>query len=185
MRATRLFALLVLLPLSASAATDESDDWKLIGGVLALVQEIVHLAAHSPDPQAAQKGIDAMLAGEDSRANRIASGVMDEVIQEIPAEHRGSFLSIGRDLLVLARREQARAAAQAPAPAGASTQIAMQARRELHAMGLRYWDEQQFAEARKRGDRIAVELFLAAQGLPRAAADPGTAATPRNPPPAR
>lgn len=182
MRLARLFALLVLLPASVSAASEEAEDWKLIGGVLALVQEIVHLAAHSPDPQAAQKGVDALLAGGNARANRIAAGVMEEVMQEIPPEHRGTFLSIGRDLLTLARREQARAAAQAPADA--STQTALQARRDLHAMGLRYWDEQQFAEARKRGDRIAVELFLAAQGLQGHAA-PGAAPAPRNPPPAR
>jgi hypothetical protein len=178
MRATRLFALLVLLPLSVSAASEDAEDWKLIGGVLALVQQIVHLTAHSPDPQAAQKGVDAILAGENAQANRMAAGVMNEVMQEIPPEHRGTFLSIGRDLLTLARRDQARAAAQAPADA--STQIALQARRDLHAMGLRYWDEQQFAEARKRGDRIAVDLFLAAQGLQGQAAP-----APRNPPPAR
>jgi hypothetical protein len=32
-------------------------------------------------------------------------------------------------------------------------------------MGLRYWDEQQFLEAVRRGDRIAIDLFLAARGL--------------------
>ena len=32
-------------------------------------------------------------------------------------------------------------------------------------MGLCYWDEQQYEEAVKRGDRIAVELFLAGKGL--------------------
>jgi len=184
MRATRLFALLVLLPLSVSAASEDAEDWRLIGGVLALVQEIVHLAAHSPDPQAAQKGVDAMLGGDNARANRIASGVMEEVMQEIPPEHRSTFLSIGRDLLTLARREQARAAAQAPRAADPSTQAALQARRDLHAMGLRYWDEQQFAEARKRGDRIAVDLFLAAQGV-EAGAAPGPAPSPRNLLPAR
>jgi hypothetical protein len=182
MRVARLFALLVLLPLSVSAATEDAEDWKLIGGVLALVQEMVHLAAHSPDAQAAQKGVDAMLGGGNARANRIASGVMEEVMQEIPPEHRGAFLSIGRDLLTLARREQARAAVQAPAHA--SIQIALQARRDLHAMGLRYWDEQQFAAARKRGDRIAVDLFVAAQGL-RADAAAGIGPAPSNPLPAR
>ena len=182
MRAIRLFAVLFLLPMSASATSEDANDWKLIGGVLALVQEIVHLAANSPDPKAAQKGIDAMLAGENARANRIASGVMEEVMQEIPTEHRSTFISIGRDLLTLARREQARAALEAPVAADASTQAALQARKELHAMGLRYWDEQQFAEARKRGDRIAVELFLAAQSVGAAAA-PGAA--PRSPLPAR
>ena len=177
MRAIRLFAALLLLPLSASASSEDAEDWKLIGGVLALVQQIVHLAAHSPNPNAAQKGVDAILAGENGQANRIASGVMEEVMQEVPPEHRSAFISIGRDLLTLARREQARAAMHPPLAVDASREAALQARRELHAMGLRYWDEQQFAEAVKRGDRIAVDLYRAAQGL--------AAAAPRNPLPAR
>ncbi len=165
MRATRLFALLLLLPLSASATSEEADDWKLIGGMLALMQQVIHLAANSPDPAAAQKGVDAMLSGQNAQANRIAAGVLDEVLQDLPAEQRGAFVAIGSDLLTLARRDQARAAAQPAVVPEPSVSDAMQARKELHAMGLRYWDEQQFLEAVRRGDRIAVELFLAARGL--------------------
>ena len=164
MRASRLFAVLLLLPFSACAASDDADDWKMIGGVLALVQQIVHLAANSPDPNAAQQGVDAILSGQDARANRIASGVLDEVLQDLPAEQRGTFVAIGRDLLTLARRERERAAA-APATERAAPPDPVRARKELHAMGLKYWDEQQFLEAARRGDRIAVELFLAARGL--------------------
>ena len=164
MRVARLFVVLFLLPLSASAASGEVDDWNFIGGVLALVQQIVHLAANSPDPNAAQKGVDAILSGQDARANRIASGVLDDVLQDVPAEQRGAFVAIGRDLLVLARRERERAAA-APAAESNAQANALLARRELHAMGLKYWDEKQFLEAVRRGDRIAVELFLAAGGL--------------------
>ena len=178
MRAIRLFAVLVLLPLPASAASEDAEDAKLIGGILALVQQIVHAAAHSPDPQAAQKGVDAILGGESAQANRIASGVMEEVMQDIPSSQRDAFVSIGRDLLVLARREQARAPAPVPAAGELSLDSALRARRELHAMGLTYWNEKQFAEAVKRGDRIAVDLYIAAQGL-------AAAASPRNPPPAR
>lgn len=179
MRIGRLFVVLLLLPLSASAASaasEDAEDWKLIGGILALVQQVVHAAAHSPDPQAAQKGVDTILGGENAQANRIASGVMEEVMQDIPPSQRDAFVSIGRDLLVLARREQARA--PDPATGQWSLESALRARRELHAMGLTYWDEKQFADAVKRGDRIAVDLYLAAQGLP-------AAALPRNPPPAR
>lgn len=172
MRVTRLFALLLLLPLSASASSEEADEWKLIGGMLALVQQVIHQAANSPDPSAAQRSMDAMLSGENAQANRIVAGVLDEVLQDLPTEHRGAFVAIGRDLLTLARREQARAAAQ-PAAAAPQPSVndAMQARKELHAMGLRYWDEQQFLEAVRRGDRIAVDLFLAGRGLP---AKPGS-----------
>lgn len=178
MRIARLLVVFLLLPLPASAGSEEAEDWKLIGGVLALVQQIVHLAAHSPDPQAARKGVDAILSGRDGKANRIAAGVMEEVMQEIPPEQRSAFVAIGRDLLILARREQARSAASPPIGSDASRDAAMQARRELHAMGLRYWDERQFTEAVKRGDRIAVELYKAAQGL-------ASVTSPRNPLPAR
>ncbi|MFY9315736.1 MAG: hypothetical protein WAO95_09265 [Burkholderiales bacterium] len=74
-------------------------------------------------------------------------------------------MAIGRDLLTLARREQARVATQPPAAAAPSRHDALQARKERHAMGLRYWDEQQFLEAARRGDRIAVDLFITARGL--------------------
>jgi hypothetical protein len=179
MRVARWLVLLLVLPLPASAATaEDAEDWRLIGGVLALVQQIVHLAAHSPDPQAAQKSVDAILAGQDVRANRIAARVMDEAMQDVPAEQRGVFLAIGRDLLALARREQSRSTVAAPLEAEAARNAAIQARRDLHAMGLRYWDERQYAEALRRGDRIAVDLFNAAQGLP-------SSVLPRNPPPTR
>jgi len=175
MRAASLLVVLFLLPVPASAGSDDADDWKLGGGVLSLVQQIVHLAAHSPDPAAAQKGVDAMLAGENPQANRIASGVMEEIMQDVPPSQRSAFVSIGRDLLILARREQARAGSL-PAPAAAVDPV--QARKDLQAMGLRYWDEQQFLEAVRRGDRIAVDLYLAAKGLQ--GTDPA-----RNLPPAR
>jgi len=172
MRALRvLVPILVLIAAPARASVDEdADEWLLFGRVLALVQPVVHLAARSPDPQAAQKAIDAMLAGQNAEANRIAAGLFDEMMADVPLEHRAAFASIGRDVLVIARREQARAAAQ-PQP-DVSAERAIEARKELHAMGLRYWDEQQFLEAARRGDAIAVELYLAARGL-------------RNPPAAR
>ena len=174
MRVARLFAVLLLLPpLTAAAASEDAEDWRLIGGVLTLVQQIVHLAANSPDPNAAQKGVDAILSGQNAQANRIASGVLEEVLQDVPAEQRGSFVAIGRDLLTLARRERERTAAL-PVPERSAQTDPIQARKDLQAMGLKYWDEQQFLEAVRRGDRIAVDLYLAAKGLEA-----------RNPPPAR
>ena len=112
----RLLALLLLLPMSATAS-EEAEDWKLIGGALALVQQIVHLAAHSPDPEAAKRGVDRMLSGENAEANRIASVLLGDILQEVPPEHRSAFVAIGRDLLMLARREQARAAENCARPA--------------------------------------------------------------------
>lgn len=146
----------------AYAAVDDADDWAMFSRILALVQPIVHLAAHSPDPQAAQKAMDAVLAGRDPRANRIASDLLEEALADIPPEHRPLIRSIGRDMLILARRQQAHAEAGL---SDDTVERAIRARKELHAMGLRYWDEQQFREAQARGDTIAVELFLAARGF--------------------
>ncbi len=178
MRAKPMLALAAILAMVASPAraAGDADDWRLIGGMLALVQQVVHLAANSPDPGAAQKRVDGMLSGEDAQANRMAAGVMDEVLQDVPADQRGAFVAIGRDLLTLARRERARAAAE-PAPLRAESDP-VQARKDLQAMGLSYWDEKQFLDAVRRGDRIAVDLFLAGRGLQSAGAT-------GNPPPAR
>ena len=165
MRAIRVLAVAALLGAPAAYAADDADDWKLIGGILALVQQVVHQAATSPDPAAAQQSVEAILSGGNEQANRVAAGILDEVLQDVPAEQRGTFVAIGRDLLTLARRDQARAAAQPQAVAEQGRYDALHARKELHAMGLRYWDEQQFLEAVRRGDRLAVDLFLAARGL--------------------
>jgi hypothetical protein len=179
MRSIRVIAIAACLSLPASAAraADDADDWRLIGGVLALVQQVVHLAANSPDPGAAGKRVEGILSGEDAHANRMAAGVLDEVLQDVPAEQRGVFVAIGRDLLTLARRERAKAAAE-PAGGTLSQTDPVQARKELQAMGLSYWDERQFLEAARRGDRIAVDLFLAGRGLQ-------SAGPTGNPPPAR
>jgi hypothetical protein len=152
---------------TTARAADDADDWKLIGGILVLVQQVVHQAANSPDPTAAQQSVNLILSGSNEQANRVAAGVLDEVLQDVPAEQRGTFVAIGRDLLTLARRDQARAAAQPQAAEEPALDEALHARKELNAMGLRYWDEQQFLEAVRRGDRIAVDLFLAARGLQR------------------
>lgn len=175
LRTFRTAALLLVLPLHAAAAPAEDDDWKMMGGIVSLMQQLVSLAVHSPDPAAAKKGMDDVLAGRNAEANRIAGDLMSEITADVPAEHRGAFVALGRDLLVLARREKERADAQAalqparPAIPGISgeprVEDAIRARKELQAMGLRYWDEKQFLEAVRRGDRIAVDLYLLAQGL--------------------
>jgi hypothetical protein len=165
MHAIRVLTVAALLGAPAAHAADDADDWKLIGGILALVQQVVHQAATSADPAAAQKSVDVILSGGNEQANRIAAGVADEMLQDMPAAQRGVVVALGRDLLTLARRDQARAAAQPQAAVEPSRDDALQARKELHAMGLRYWDEQQFLEAVRRADRIAVDLFLAARGL--------------------
>lgn len=53
-------------------------------------------------------------------------------------------------------------AAPAAAPADGQASVAVQARKDLSAMGLTYFSQDQFVEAAKRGDRLACELFLRA-----------------------
>jgi hypothetical protein len=170
MRAIRLAVPILVLALAAgpARAADEAEDWALFGRMLALVHAFVRLAAQSPDPQTMQKEIDGLLSGENAEANRAASGLLDEMLGDMPAEQRGLFSAIGRDVLTIARREQARAAAL---PDPASAERALQARKDLHVMGLRYHDAGQFLDAVKRDDALAVELFVRARGVNLAARD--------------
>lgn len=46
-----------------------------------------------------------------------------------------------------------------------STGAAITARKELHAMGLQYFSQDQFVAAVKRGDQLAVNLFVTAGGV--------------------
>lgn len=162
MRRSLTCALLAAASLACvpAQANEDAEDWRMFGNVLALVQQFIRAAAESPDPQVAQKSMDSVLAGKNSEANRVASEVLSEVLREMPAEQRGTFTSIARDVLTIARRENLRV------PSERQTDDALRARKDLHAMGLRYWDEQQYEEAVKRGDRIAIELYQAGKGIP-------------------
>ncbi|MCX7961646.1 MAG: hypothetical protein N2653_08750 [Burkholderiales bacterium] len=154
-------AALAAAALAAAAparSTEEADETRLFGAVLALVAQFVRAAA-APGPEAARRHVDEILAGRNSEANRAAGELFAELAKEVQPEHRGTLAAIAKDLLAIARREQARA------PADVARERAIAARKELHAMGLRYWDEQQYREALARGDRIAVELFEAAGAL--------------------
>jgi len=158
-----LISLLLLSPAVASAgAASDADDAKLVASMLALVQQVVRLAAQSPDPQTMRKGIDGMLSGENADANRFAAVLLGEILRDLPLEHQATIASIGRDLLAVARRDMARAAAQ---PGAEFAERALQARRDLHAMGLRYYDRGQFLEAVTRDDALAVELYVRARGV--------------------
>jgi hypothetical protein len=166
----RLAVPILILALAAgpARATGEADDWATFGRMLALVGAFVRLAAESPDPRAMQKGVDAILAGENAEVNRAASGLLEEMLADMPPEQRGLAAAIGRDVLTIARREQARAAAL---PGPAQPEGALQARKDLNAMGLRYHDATQFLEAVKRDDALAVELYVLGRGVNLSARD--------------
>lgn len=170
MRVIRLLVPILALALAAAPAraAEEAADWAVSGKLLTLVHAFVRLAAQSPDPQAMQKGMDAILSGENAEVNRAAAGLLDEMLADMPPEQRALFLAIGRDALTIARREQARAAAL---PGADAQEQALQARKDLHAMGLRYHDAGQFLEAVRRDDALAVELFVRARGVNLSARD--------------
>ena len=109
MRSIRVvMTLLAMIASCAHADVDDAEDRALLSGVLALLQPIVHLAAHSPDPQAARRAVDAMLAGRNEEANRIAAGVLDGMLSDAAPEHRPALRAIGRDLFVILRRQRER-----------------------------------------------------------------------------
>jgi hypothetical protein len=150
-----------LLAAAPARSTENADDSRFFGAVLALVQQFVRAAAASPEPDAVRRHMDEVLAGRNAEANRAAGELFSELMTEVPPEHRATLAAIAKDLLAIARREQART------PAEDARERAIAARKELHAMGLRYWDEQQYREALARGDRIAAELFEAAGAVRR------------------
>ncbi len=151
----------------AAQAAEADDDWKMFGGILSLVQSFVHIAATTDDPQAMQRNFDGLLAGRNPEANRIVGELMGEMMEDMPQQYRGTIHALARDVLTIARRENARAATQGLAPAGAqeSRESIIQARKDLTAMGLRYYDAEQYRDAVRRGDALAVELFVAARGV--------------------
>lgn len=165
-----LLAALALAAGQAHAAVDDAEDWQFFGRVLSLVQSVVHSAAQSDDPRAMDKSIGSLLSGENADANRIAKDLLDDTAEDIPPAYRGVARSLANDLAVLARKEQARRE-RALAGSFRGHESALQARKDLTAMGLRYYDSSQFLEAIRREDVLAAELFLAGRGVDPSAKD--------------
>jgi hypothetical protein len=131
------------------------------GHMLTLMQVFVRLAGQSDDPAAGMKAMDDVLAGRNAQANEAAAGLFKEITADMPVEHRTKIASIAGDVLGLARRDLAKA----PAQASLSTDASLQARKDLTAMGLRYFDAKDYLEAVKRDDALAVELFITGRGV--------------------
>lgn len=147
MKLVCLLALALVLPALPAAAAPEDDD-RALGHMLTLVQSVVRIAARSETPQESLRGFDELLAGRNAEVNRAVMGLFDEMTAEMSARNRDRVASIGRDLASLGRNNKQ-----------------LQARKDLNAMGLRYYDEQQFLDAARRGDALAVELFIAGGGI--------------------
>jgi hypothetical protein len=168
--ARALLLLPLLLPMAPANAAVEDDGWPAFGHALTLVQMFVRIAAQSSDPNASLKAMDDVLAGRNTEANRAMAGILEEATADMPADHRAKVASIGRDLAALARKEAGKpridgvSADRAPVESERSAR-SLQARKDLNAMGLRYFDASQYLDAVKRDDALAVELFILGEGV--------------------
>lgn len=161
---TLLVGALLVPALPAQAA---EEDWPAFGHALALVHLFVRIAAESETPQQSLKAIDDVLLGRNPAANEAVAGVLREALVDVPREHRSTIAAIGRDLASLARKNLRKSGA-------AESSISLnplQARKDLNAMGLSYYDSKQFLDAVKRNDVLAVELYIAGRGVDLASRD--------------
>ena len=172
-------ARLLLLPLFVMAvpacatppepAPVEEEGWSAFGHALTLAQVFMRIAAQSENPE---QGFDDVLAGRSTEANRAIAGLLEEATADMPSQYRERVAAIGKDIASVARKQAARpAAASAAGSAQASPTDALQARKDLTAMGLRYHDPNDFLDAVKRDDALAVELFIVGRGVNLASKD--------------
>jgi ankyrin repeat protein len=110
--------------------------------------------------------MDDVLAGRNAQANQAAAGLLHEITADMPSAQRQQMASIAGDVLGLARRDLGKAPSET-----VSTDKSLQARKDLNAMGLRYFDAKDYLEAVKRDDALAVELFIAGRGVNLASRD--------------
>jgi hypothetical protein len=162
--ALALALLLPLVPACATAPTptppptaQEEEGWKAFGHALTLAQVLMGIAARSENPE---QGFDDVLAGRSTEANRAMAGLLEEATADMPSEYRSRVASIGQDIASLARKQVGK-----PVSTAASADRALQARKDLTAMGLKYHDTNEFLEAVKRDDALAVELFIQGRGV--------------------
>lgn len=172
-------ARLLLLPIFVMAvpacatppepAPVEEEGWSAFGHALTLAQVFMRIAAQSENPE---QGFDDVLAGRSTEANRAIAGLLEEATADMPSQYRDRVAAIGKDIASVARKQAARpAAASAAGSAQASPTDALQARKDLTAMGLRYHDPNDFLDAVKRDDALAVELFIVGRGVNLASKD--------------
>jgi len=156
--AAALGAAAVLAP--AHAADPAADDWSTFSRFLSILQVVMQSAAKD-DGKQSQQAVEDILAGRNAEANELAK----ELFSDVPAAEREKMLSIGRSLLALQQRQAVEARRLG------DDASAIRARKDLADMGLTYHDKQQFLDAVKRGDVIAVRLFIVGRGVDPGAAD--------------
>lgn len=137
-------------------STTIQSDWATFGKLLSVVHVLMQASEKSGgDPKAVQQAMDDILSGRNADANALAL----EIFGEVPAQEREKMLSIGRSMAAMSQR-------QAVTEARTSVDVgAIQARKDLTAIGLVYHDRTQFLEAVKRNDVLAAQLFIAGRGV--------------------
>jgi hypothetical protein len=160
MKLLRVFAALSFAFSAATAQAAEMDDWTTFGHMLSLVQGFLQLSAQSGgDARQVEKHVDGLLSGKNADANKLA----EEMFGDMPGAQRSQALGLVRSLAALGQ-QQAQVERR-----HAQESDAIQARKDLAGMGLSYFDRQQFLDAVKRNDRLAVQLYLGGKGVdPRA-----------------
>src|SRR4051812_44749229 len=146
---------LAVLPISVRAA-DDAQDWTAFGHVLTLLQTAMRIGANPYPDQAMAE----LLAGRNPEANQAIASLFAEATAEMPAEYRDRVAAMGREMASLALKNPVSSTADT-----LSVQRSLQARKDLNAMGLRYYDQSQFLDAVKRNDELATELYIAARGV--------------------
>ena len=156
MKSLRYILLATLAVALPAHAADDEMDWTAFGHVLTLIQNVVRIGTQ-PYPDQAMADL---LGGRNHEANQAIASLFAGATAEMPPEYRDRVASIGRDILGYVAKNPVTSTVDAM-----STDRSLQARKDLNAMGLRYYDEGQFLDAVKRSDQLAVQLFIASRGV--------------------
>src|SRR3954470_5215245 len=158
MKLTRTLFIVSMLAAAvpARAASNDDPDWTAFGHMLTLMQTFVRIGAQ-PNPDQA---LADLLAGRNPEANQAIASLFAGATAEMPPEYRDRVASLGREMASLALKNPISSTADTM-----SVQRSLQARKDLTALGLRYYDEGQYLEAVKRNDQLATELFIAGRGV--------------------
>ena len=150
------FAAALLVGTAHGQSTTIQTDWATFGKLLSVVHVLMQASEKSGgDPKAVQQAMDDILSGRNADANALAL----EIFGEVPAQEREKMLSIGRSMAAMSQR-------QAVTEARTSGDVgAIQARKDLTAIGLVYHDKNQFLDAVKRNDVLAAQLFIVGRGI--------------------
>lgn len=147
---------------NAQSTAASATDWATFSRFLSLVQVFLQAAcpagttsSRGCDPSASQRAFDDILNGRNPEANAL----MLDIFADVPAPEREKMLAIGRTMAAM-NRKQLTADAQVQGESAA-----IQARKDLTAIGFSYHDRHQFLDAVKRRDAIAVRLFLIGRGV--------------------